>query len=386
MTAEPAVKCVVWDLDNTVWDGVAVESLEGSPPRPFPGVLDALSTLEARGVVNSVASRTDPAVAALLERGPLAGRFLVPQLGWGDKSGSLRRIAAELGIGLSAMAFVDDDAFERGEVAALLPEVLVLAPEELFERLDTARLGAGPATADARVRVGRYRDEQVRRREREAFTGTREEFLRHCRMRLTVGPAAAADADRVAELAARTHRLNSTGDAPSARRVAQLIEDPGWLVASARLADRYGEYGLIGAALVRRDGVPEPGAWYLHLMSVSCRVAGRGVAAAFLGWLMATARDARAERFLAGLRRTEANVELRLLFRGCGLRPEPAGPAAPAGEPATRPGSAGAPVPGLNGAAVPGPNGAPVALLGRSLAEPLPAPPPWLYLSETAGA
>src|SRR5690606_18645258 len=143
MPADPVtapVKCVVWDLDGTLWPEVAVELPAGQQPRPFPAALAAIERLEARGIVNSVASRTDPSVGGLLDRDPaLRDRFVAGQRGGGHKGGALRRIAAELGIAPAAIAFVDDDPFERAEVAALLPEVLVLAPDQLYAQLDTPR-------------------------------------------------------------------------------------------------------------------------------------------------------------------------------------------------------------------------------------------------------
>lgn len=335
------VKCVVWDLDGTVWPGVAIESAD-SRPTPFPEALRAMALLERRGVVNSVASRTDPVVREVLLAHPeLADRFIAPQLGWGHKSDMIRAIADELGIGVSAVAFVDDNPFERAEVSAVLPEVQVLAPAELYARLDTPSFCPEVLTEDASRRVERYRQEQRRAAAARAFGGTTEDFLHGCGIRLQVAEARDGDVDRLAELIGRTHRFNTTGEFWDADQVRRMIGDPSWFVPVARLTDRYGDYGLIGAALVWR-GSPErparrspdqpagsalsqpagsstPAVWHLRLFSVSCRAAGRNVPTALLGWLIRRARRGGADKLLVDVRPSDANLELRVLLRAAGF-------------------------------------------------------------------
>src|SRR3954469_23700273 len=103
------IKCVVWDLDNTLWPGIAVEGPPDNLPQPDPGILAIIEELESRGIVSSVASRNDPSMRDLLVNHPaLAGKLVWPQVGWEPKSQALRRIAEKLNIGLDAIAFVDD--------------------------------------------------------------------------------------------------------------------------------------------------------------------------------------------------------------------------------------------------------------------------------------
>jgi len=309
-----SVKCVVWDLDGTVWPGVAIES--DTAPEPFPAALRAMDLLESRGIVNSLASRTDPSILAVVHGNPrLADRFVAPRLSWGHKSDAIRDIAATLGIALPAVAFVDDNPFERAEVAAVLPVVLVLSPDELYARLDSPRFAPSVVTEDARQRPGRYKENERREEAGRSFEGTRDAFLRDSRIVLRVGAAAPSDLDRVVELVERTHRFNSTGEHWSAERAAAVIGDPGWLVAVARLSDRFGDYGMIGAAIVERP----PAAWRLRLFTVSCRAAGRDAPVAFLGWLSGQARAAGAETLRVDLRASEANLEVRVLLRACGF-------------------------------------------------------------------
>ncbi|MFD7132985.1 HAD-IIIC family phosphatase [Streptomyces sp. NPDC059894] len=351
------IKCVVWDLDGTLWDEIAVEAPTDDLPVPRPEMLAAIDALAARGVLSSLASRSAPAVLERMDAVPrLRSRFLAPQVSWQDKSESLRRIAKDLGIAVEALVLIDDSAYERAEVEALLPGVRTLGPEEVPALL--AAFEGRDVTPESRERVRRYRTEETRRAEGERFQGTREEFLHWCGMRLTVGEAVAEEVPRALELAARTHRLNSSGLTPE--RLRDLAAAEGHALYTARMADRFGEYGIIGAALVDRS---TPGVRSVPLLALSCRVAGRGAAAAFLFWLMEQAREADADEFRVTLRPTDANLEMRILLRQAGLRRALPADSAPDTAPDTT-GTAAEP-----------------AVLARTLHGDLPAPPAWLHVS-----
>ncbi|MCX4762242.1 HAD-IIIC family phosphatase [Streptomyces sp. NBC_01275] len=352
------VKCVVWDLDGTLWDDVAVETPTDELPAPRPEMLAAIDALAGLGVLSSVASRSAPAVLDRLAAGrpEVRTRFLAPQVSWQDKSESLRRIAKDLGIAVEALVLVDDSPYERAEVEALLPGVRTLAPEDVPELL--AAFEGREVTPESRERVHRYRTEETRRAEGERFQGTREEFLAWCDMRLTIGAAAPDELPRALELAARTHRLNSSGLTPD--RLRELAASDGHEVYTARMTDRFGAYGVIGAALVDRTA---PAVWSVPLLALSCRVAGRGAAAAFLFRLMERAREAGADEFRVTLRPTDANLEMRILLRQAGLRRTDVTDATDA----------------AGGAAD-------SAVLGRSLHGDLPTPPPYLHVSDREDA
>jgi methoxymalonate biosynthesis protein len=314
------VKCVVWDLDNTLWEGVAAEGPVGEVPPPDPRILDIIAQLEARGIVSSVASRNDPStLERLLAHSDLKGRFVAPQVSWEPKSGAVRRIASTLNIGLDAVAFVDDSPFERAEVAYMLPQVLVLAPRELAEALDTPAFNPGRATAEAGSRARMYLEEEARREAESAFKGSRADFLASCEMRLTIAPATQADLPRIHELTERTHQLNTTGRRYSEEELRERIADPGWLVAAARLTDRFGDYGLIGAAVVNTEPPGPPDVWLAELVMLSCRVEGRGIPAALLRWIMAEARSRGAKALRAVYSVNEQNLPVRMLFRQMGF-------------------------------------------------------------------
>jgi len=304
--SERLVKVVVWDLDGTVWPGVALES--PAAPAAMPTVLSSLDILAGRGILLSVASRNPAEVEALVERDPaLAGRFVAPQYGWGRKADALRRIADELDVRLDTLAFVDDDPLERADVERTLPEVIVLAPEEVPEALDWPEFDPGPLTSAARSRVDSYRKRERRRAARAQFAGGEKDFLRWCQLRATLRPAEAADADRLTELARRTTQYNSTGAAYR----------PGGLATVLELSDRFGDDGLVGLATVSD---PDSLVWTAELVAVSCRAGGRGAVPVLLTGLARQARAAGARELAVPCRLTERNVPVRLGLGQAGFR------------------------------------------------------------------
>src|SRR5262249_53204423 len=128
MTAAGPVKCLVWDLDNTLLTGTDLESGD-EPPGADPVLAAVLAELGARGILHALASKNPPEAAAHTAR-VTGWRFAAAECGWGSKSGALTKIAATLGIAVDALAFVDDDPYERAEVGPALPGGPVLAPGE----------------------------------------------------------------------------------------------------------------------------------------------------------------------------------------------------------------------------------------------------------------
>jgi methoxymalonate biosynthesis protein len=310
-----AIKCVVWDLDDTLVEGVLLERPDRTPPRLDARMLELIERLDAQGIVNSVASRNPPEVLddVLAAAPSLRERLVAAQLGWGRKSDAIRRVAAALDVALDAIAFVDDDPFERAEVQGALPDVLVLDRDEIEPA--AAAFADGPVTEEARRRSASYRANAERSRAAAAFADY-EDFLRTCDISMRLATATAADAERLAELAARTHQYNSTGAQPPAADFARAAADPGAHVATVRVRDRFGDDGLVGASW---RTLPEPGVASLDLVMVSCRAALRGVVRVLLTHALDECHAAGARVARMPLKPTARNVPLRLTLREYGF-------------------------------------------------------------------
>ncbi|WP_405581219.1 HAD-IIIC family phosphatase [Streptomyces sp. NBC_01190] len=284
--AQGKIKCVVWDLDNTLWDGVLLEDAEVTVR---PGVVAHIRRLDALGVLHSVASKNDhdTAIAKLRELG-LADLFLYPRIGWNPKSQSVKEISAKLNLGLDAFAFVDDQDFELAEMEFSLPEVTRVNAADIDTELVRTEFRPRFVSDESAQRRHMYHSQLARDEIESEFVGTNEEFLASLGMTFTIAPAAREDLQRAEELTIRTNQLNSTGRTYSYDELDELRESPDHLLLVATLTDRFGSYGKIGLALVE-TGQPD---WQLHMMLMSCRVMSRGVGSVLLSHIMERARTA----------------------------------------------------------------------------------------------
>lgn len=314
-----AVKLLVWDLDDTLWRGTLAE---GDPVVPRPEAVAALRTLDRRGILHSIASKNDYDKAMETLRGfGLDDLFLYPQISWSAKSASVERIARSINIGLDAVAFIDDQPFERDEVRSALPEVVVYSAAEVDALADRPELRPRFITADSAIRRQLYRSDLERKRVEEEFTGPKEEFLASLGMVLDLLPAREEDLRRAEELTVRTHQLNTTGITFSYEELVEIASSPDFLLLVARLADRYGTYGTIGLALVDK----RRGLWTIKLLLMSCRVMSRGVGSVLVTHLMQQAAASSA-RLQAELRPNDRNRRMLVTFRFAGFQQVGASP------------------------------------------------------------
>jgi methoxymalonate biosynthesis protein len=329
------IKCVIWDLDNTLLDGVYLESDPDRPPPADPVLLGVLRELSGRGIVHAIASRNPPEAAGHAAR-VTEVEFAAAECGWAAKPDAIRHIIGELGIGADAVAFVDDEPIERAEVAAALPEVLVLSPEDAADAPGWPEFRPAVVTAEARRRGQMYAQRRRREEAARAFGGSREEFLRRAGTRVAIGAASPADVPRLHELSVRTHQFNSTGRQVSQQELARLLASPRHRVITATLADDFGDDGLVGGCIIATgpagcaaagatgaadaESGGEPGAWTVSLVMMSCRAMGRGVIDALLAWLCRAAAADGAATVLVPCRLTPRNVPLRVALAAAGFR------------------------------------------------------------------
>jgi methoxymalonate biosynthesis protein len=323
------VKCVVWDIDNTLLSGVYLESGERLPP-PAPGMAAVLSELTARGIVHAIVSRNPPAAAEHAAQ-VTGGDFVAAECGWGRKSDAITRIAAELNIAADALAFVDDDPYERAEVSFALPPVLVLSPEDMADAVGWPEFSPSVVTPEARRRGAMYAQRRRRMAAQRSFGGSREEFLRSCGTVVTVTAATAADVPRLHELSERTSQFNSAGAGLPEKAFRSLIFSPASGVLTVRLRDTFGDDGIVGACVtehsvtghsVTEHSVAEHGAgtWTVRLLMMSCRAMGRGVIEALLAWLARWAAREGAQVVEIPCAVNDRNVPLRLALAAAGFR------------------------------------------------------------------
>ncbi len=276
---ERKIKCFVWDLDNTLWDGILSE---GDRIALKEDSVHIVKTLDSRGILQSVASKNDYSAAmGKLQEFGLAEYFLYPQISWSSKSHAIGRIVSSLNIGADTIAFMDDQEFEREEVSFVHPDVLCIAEERRSAVLEMPEMNPRFITEDSKNRRLMYLSEIKRKEEESGFTGPTEGFLLSLGMELTIAEAKEGDLKRAEELTVRTNQLNTTGYTYSYDELAFFCRSDGHRLFVASLQDKFGSYGRIGLILLECG----QDCWNIKLFLMSCRVMSRGVGGALISYI-----------------------------------------------------------------------------------------------------
>jgi FkbH-like protein len=318
--ASAKLKCVVWDLDNTVWRGVLTE--DGPESLLIrPEVERIIKALDERGVLQSVVSKNQYKEAApKLEQAGLFKFMLYPQINWEPKSQGISRIAAALDIGIDTFLFVDDQIFEREEVRAAHPDIRTLDPSDLTGLLDHEYLDL-PITAESRKRREMYQDE-AKRKETFVASGTNfRAFLRSCDIRLRLFPIDEESRDRVFELAQRTNQLNYSGARLSSAEVLSIEQGEASVSGVVlQVSDRFGDYGIVGFATIDRS------TFTVTNFFMSCRVQRKNVENAFFSHLLIACRREGREELRIRYRPTLRNGPAQELLQNLGAMRCPGSP------------------------------------------------------------
>ncbi len=302
------IKCVVWDLDHTLWEGTLAESDE---IRLKPGIEGILKTLDSRGILHSIASKNnfDDAMEKLKTFG-IEGYFLYPEISWGTKSVGIGRIRESLNFAMDTFLFIDDQPFEREEVKSVHPDITCMDAPDYMKLMDMPRLNPRFITKDSAKRRFMYMDDIKRKVEEENFAGPSEEFLASLDMHFVIHDALQEDLKRAEELTVRTNQLNATGKTYDYDELdAFRVSDTHKLVV-CELTDKYGSYGKIGLALIE---IKERH-WHLKLLLMSCRVMARGVGTVVMSHIMQETKKA-GKTLLADFKKTGRNRMMYVSYK-----------------------------------------------------------------------
>jgi FkbH-like protein len=305
---EKKIKCVVWDLDNTLWKGVLLENNHVSLR---DNIVDIIKTLDQRGILQSIASKNEynHAMAKIKEFG-LDEFFLYPQIHWNTKVTSLSKIAESLNIGIDSIAFIDDQPFELEEVAFSLPDVLCIHAAHIDKLPDMPEMNPRFITDDSKHRRQMYVSAFKRDKIENEFEGPKEEFLATLGMKLTIAKAKKEDLKRAEELTVRTHQLNTTGYTYSYEELNGFLASDSHLLFVSSLEDKYGTYGTIGLTLIEcHEKI-----WNIKLLIMSCRVMSRGVGTTMIDFIRKEAKK-RGVRLIAELIPTDRNRAMYMTYK-----------------------------------------------------------------------
>ena len=292
-TGENKIKCIVCDLDNTLWPGIAAETGFSWMEKDITsrwlceGVHEALRIMKSRGVLLATSSKNTEEVTLKAWK-EAADRFLglsilspddfvLHKISWSRKSQAIAEVAQSIGIGLDSILFIDDNPVEREEVRQSLPQVQIFDGDMVNLReflISHPGLDVNSWTQEAGQRTEMTRA-QLQREEARKSTVGEEEFLKSLNIQMNIEKVVDdSHMDRIIELVQRTNQFNTTQKRYDAATIVAMISDPEMAMYTFSVSDKFTAYGTVGFVLLKSGSV--------ELFVMSCRVLGLNVAVPFL--------------------------------------------------------------------------------------------------------
>jgi FkbH-like protein len=298
-------KCLIFDLDNTIWGGVigddgigGIEIGSLGTGKSYTELQQWFKQLKERGILLAVCSKNDEAIAKEpFEQHPemilRLTDIAVFIANWENKADNIRTIQQILNIGFDSMVFIDDHPAERFIVRQQLPEVCVPElPEDPAQYLDllkslhlfeTASLMSGD-----KDRTLQYQQEAQRKQLQFAITDIGD-YLKSLGMRASIGPFETEDIPRIAQLSQRSNQFNLRTTRYSETEIRRVISSPDYFTIAVKLRDRFGDYGLISTLILKKM---DKRSVFIDTWIMSCRVLKRGVECVTLNYCVALCAEA----------------------------------------------------------------------------------------------
>ena len=277
------VKCVVWDLDKTLWDSILIETENPNQIKLNEGVLDIIRAFDERGIIQSIASKNDFDLAwPVIEHMGISDYFLYPQIHWNAKSDSIETIAKKLNIGIDSLALIDDSIFEREQVRNVWPQVRTYDVVDLPEMLLRPEFSS-IVTEESKKRRFMYQAEEKRNDFKKNGNDDVVTFLRKCHLKIKIFvPTLETEILRCYELVVRTNQLNMSGKKYTQEEFDEVLKHPKHKNFAFSCSDDFGEYGIVGFGQYYVKGKQ----LIFTEFSMSCRVAGKYVESALFTELL----------------------------------------------------------------------------------------------------
>lgn len=281
-SSETKVKCVAWDLDNTLWHGVIGDDGAENVSINYKAV-SIIKQLDERGILNTVVSKNNYDVAwKKIESLGLAEYFLYPAINWGPKSENIKQIAKELNIGIDTFAIIDDSVFERNEVTDQLKIVRAYDPADLDGLLGRSEFIV-PITEMSRKRRSTYLTDYTRKQILANWKEDYDSFLKSCAIKLQISNVKNENyKQRCLELLQRTNQLNLSGNKYTTEEFESLLVDPALDSYCLKVSDKFGDYGIVGFATINHANTNP----IMTNFVLSCRVAQKKIEQSFFSWLV----------------------------------------------------------------------------------------------------
>ncbi len=320
-------KCMVLDLDNTLWGGILGEvgfsgiALGPTPEgRSFWEFQKYLLALHQRGIILTINSRNnlDEVLQVLREHPYMVLKeenFSAIVANWQNKVTNMQSIANELNIGLDSLVFLDDDPYNRDLIRKNLPEVTVVdLSEDKALYLDTLinlnDFNTLQITEEDKNRGKMYNWEK-KRQELEKSVSNIDEFVKNLHVTIEIEEANEFSIPRISQLSQKTNQFNMTTRRYLEDDIIRFNSGGEYLVLSIKVIDKFGDYGLTGVVIIQKKGLE----WIIDTFLLSCRVLGRRVEESILWYLIAEAKKQKIDKLTGKFIKTEKNVPAENFYR-----------------------------------------------------------------------
>ena len=313
-------KCIVLDLDNTLWGGIVGEDgfnkIKLGPQPPGNAYLEFqkyLLALHERGIILAVNSKNnlEDAIQVIKEHPNMILRekhFACLKINWNDKVTNLKDIAQELNIGLDSIVFIDDDPVNRDFVRETLPEVLTIElPKDPSLYVPTLTelndFHVIKITEEDKQR-GKMYTQQRKRVESEKNSASFEEYLKQLNIKIHIKKADEFTIPRISQLTLKTNQFNLTTKRYQEEDIKTFSQDKKKIVGCAQVEDKFGDNGITSVFIIKKDNEEE---WIIDTFLLSCRVIGRGVEEGILDYIINEARKNNVKRIIGNFIPTKKN-------------------------------------------------------------------------------
>jgi FkbH-like protein len=307
------IKCVAWDLDNTLWSGVISDEEDVVVNEE---ALALIRKLDEKGILQTIVSKNDHAVAwNKITALHLEEYFLHPAINWRAKSENIRNIAQRLNIGLDSIGMIDDSDFERAEIAAALPQVRLYSPGDIPALLHDPEFNTSGSEV-SRTRRLLYLENIRREAFRDEFPNDYDNFIRSCAMNLRIySPEQEEDIARCHELIQRSNQLNLSLRRYSIAQLNELLSMRTIRAFALACDDRFGSYGIIGFCTVSLEN---DRAEMIDFV-LSCRAAQKKIEVTFFKTLVAYLEQQGHPEVNVTFTPNKKNGGIRKVFEALGL-------------------------------------------------------------------
>ena len=327
-------KCIVLDLDNTLWGGIVGEDgfegikLGDSPVgRAYAEFQHNLLALNQRGILLAINSKNnfDDAMQIIKDHPNMVlkeDNFVCIRINWNDKVVNMKEISDELNIGLDSMVFFDDDPVNREYVKSNLPEIQTIDisdPSNSSKILKSINDFQMLKITDEDMTRNKMYLEQRKRTDLKTQVGDLQDFLKQLNISVKIKNADSFTIPRISQLTIKTNQFNLTTRRYQEEDIRKFSQDKDKIVECAQVEDKFGDNGITGVYIINKDNKQE---WTIDTFLLSCRIIGRGVEDGMLHQIIEKARKEGVSKIRGEYIKTKKNKPAENFFPTFGFKKE----------------------------------------------------------------